>query len=196
MNDLSSFSVVTDKKVGKQDKRTLKATAPVAAAINRYSENMKKLDELQAEINSDGAIIKEAGRVETIDLLKKNIPFQSFKLASTTNGLLYICQNRFAKLDADGHKAAAEIIGEKYLRKTTEYKFNKEMVEKHGSKIAAAIAKLDIPNEDKAKLLVSTDLFEYTFELDEIGQVAKESKVSVDVIFETVKPVQQLKGGK
>lgn len=175
------------------EKKNFRVPANVAAAINGYVQASLDLDAAEAKKAQHEAVVKSHGFDLAAEMLGKGEEFESFILSSQENGLLYILQDKFGKLDAKKAAAARALLGEDSVTETTTYTFNDEVLQRHGDKIAAMIETLDIPAEDKEILLESTTSWKFSFGLNQIGSVAKEKSLTASKVMEIVKPTQQLK---
>jgi hypothetical protein len=191
---LKAFATAAPQtKAGKDEKVIHRTDTTVSAAINGLVNTRKQIDELEAQYAGHEEVVKNAGTKITAQMFDEGKEFESFEMTSAENGILFIMQDRFSKLDATKAKAAKDLLGDDAVMESETYTIDPTMVEKHGDAIAKAIEAMDIPNDDKAKLLVCTTTWKYTFGLNEIGEVARKKDLKPAQVIQAVKPVTQVK---
>jgi hypothetical protein len=193
--NLDSFTTVVPKATKSTDKKEVVMTeGAIAKMIDQYQEAKEAKEAAEGRLKEAEVVVKEAGRKHAIKtMFAQGKDFASFILSSASNGLLYIVQDRFKMITAENVDLVRSIVGEENVVKETKYILNPDVLAKHQEKIARAIQALDLPAEDKSALLLGQHSYRYTFDLNDIGRIAKERRTSVDQIFEATVPVQQLK---
>lgn len=195
---IGALAGISTAAEAKKSNSTTKSTieiqdSRVASAIDNFVTGKAALDKLTAQLKANESIIKEYGAEYAVDQLSKEKKFESVIFASKTNGILFITQDRPKMIKEDALPQIEAIVGENNVEVKTKLEMNLEVFEKYADKIAAALRNLDIPVEDKAKLITEVSTYEYTFGLNDIAKIAKEQEVSVQNVFSTFSPTLQLK---
>lgn len=181
-------------KATKSDKEVLTVPDHVAEAIDDFQDAKTQIEALQGKQKIAESIVKEFGRETMLAKLGAGKKAESFVLTSKINGLLYLMQNRFRKIaDADAAEAVGAVVGADHVTQNTVYQLNPEILAKYQQEIVDALGKAIKDPADKAKILVPQTTYGVDFELNDIGAIAEEAKVTVEEVFDALKPVEQLK---
>lgn len=194
-------------------------TINVFAAAKKKESPAKKADKKEILIEDEGKLsqlIKTKMDLENLTTLQKSLDYEvkqlgqaawikeyqtlkrrpdSFHLKSSKTGdkMLIIVMDKYASIDETRAGEIREQFGEDAVEETTEYSFNTEILKKHQEAIGAAIAAMDIPDEDKANLLVVSQKFSIAK-----GMIERFAEKGVETAFYNLAPQVQLKnaGGK
>lgn len=115
----------------------------------------------------------------------------SIKLQSITGATcLFGVQDRYKVMDGDQAEMINEALGAEVIEKVETYSFDKDVLATHFEKISAALDGLEIPEEDKAKLLKCK--IQYTAKKGTV-HLLNTFPGGVDASYELVQPVSFLK---
>lgn len=158
---IAAATATTGKSSKAQDKRTVSLTDP------RVTEAMKTLHECHVLGDEIEAKAKDA---RTTLLQFTNEAFlsapnsDSFIVVDDKGGNVMVAPvDKATKVKDDDRMNYLNGLFPNLVCKTFEFKFDEEMLEKHGKKLMAAvseaISKLDIPTEDKVRVFKATPIF-------------------------------------
>lgn len=193
MNSLSAFAKIKPA-TKKNEPETHTLNGHLSASLNDYVKASADIAEAEAVKAKAEVTLKEHGMKLMCKRVADGRKVESLLLTNTKSGLLYIVQDRFRMVTAESAVTVQAVLGEDAVKRSSEFSFNSEVLARHQDKIAKAIMELDIPDEDKAGLLIEKETYGYTFELNDIKTVAEKAKQTVESVFAIVQPVQQLKG--
>jgi hypothetical protein len=150
-----------------KSKDKVKAIVPVDAGgsiarLNSVREQIAQLKAQEALLLDD---IKPVAVETFIEQFKeRKVRPESFVMQDTDGAkVLLIVQDKYAKLTDATHQTLKELYPKKIgelVQRTTEFKFNQDILDAHGpvitKAISEAIASMPIPDNDKKKLLKAT----------------------------------------
>ncbi len=200
MNDqkagFAAVSTARPKGSSKKEHRRIKAPKKVADAIAAYVKAKAEIKALEAIVKLRETEIKSFGAKSAVGMIENGRDVESVIVEGNGDSLMYTVQDVFAKVTEDNVADLRLVLGKKSIVDVEVHMLNADVLALHRDKVIAALTALDIPEEDKQRLLLTQKGYAYTFALNDIGQVAKRLKLEVAEVFDTVQPVQQLKFAK
>lgn len=193
---LGDFAAPVQPATKRPNQEIIQVDTTTAKHVDALVKAKAELDDAKERVDANGAKLKQYGRNLLVNAIKAGQTVASVILASAKHGAMYIPTDRFAKIKEEALDQVRSLLGDKYVKTTTVYSFNPELVAKYGKEITAALQSLDIPADDKRKLLNATLEHEYTFGINEVGAVAKERNLEVSAVLELVGVVEQIKIAK
>jgi hypothetical protein len=158
--------------------------------IGRYEEIKAALANLEAEGKMLEGEIKDMGRTAWMQKYtqERKRP-ESFRLQDATGATtLLLVIDKYTKVE-DEKRAVLETIDPDLIEVSTQYSFNPDILQKHQEAIAEAIAGMDIPDEDKAAMLVVSQT--KAIRKGTIDRLAQYDNPGV--VFDLISPIVQLK---
>ena len=160
--------------------------------IERLNTLRTEQKESEAELKMIGADVNDIAREKYLELYKGH---------GENVGMFYIMAEsgtKFKVTPADAYKTVNEEkfdeltkkFGEDLCNHDTEYSFNSKVLAKHMDLISDWIMSSDIPDDDKANLLVRKDKF--SIKKGTINELSNYGK-KMDKVFEAIHPTVQIK---
>jgi len=186
------------KSAAKDDKDIFVFTGEVSDAIKKYEDAKKDKAKAEAAMAHAESVIKPEALNKFLDLYNKNGKRpDSFVLSGTghADSLLYVTMDSYKKIEEPRYEYLSDTYGDDIVEDTSEFVMDKEMVQKYGAQISAAILKAKgIPAEDKLKIIKKVEGFGVAKgTIERLAEIAKRTKTSIATIFDEINPTQQLK---
>lgn len=198
INLFASATKKVAKSAAKDDKDVVIFKGAVSDAIKKYEEAKKAKAEAEAAMAQAESIIKPEAQAKFLEEYNKTGKRpESFILSGTghESSLLYITMDAYKKIDEDRYNYLSDTYGDDIVSDNSEYVMDKDMIQKYGAQISAAIMKAkDIPEDDKLNIIKKVENFSVAKgTIDKMVDIAKRAKTTIATLFEEIVPTQQLK---
>lgn len=176
--------------------------------LDKFITLKNKITELTAEYKSVESDIKEIGTEELVKMLGNGQKKESFHITSVIGGtVMVIPQDKYLSIDDERANYLNETYGtydedenliDGIVEETSEFKFNMTVLERNQDVIEKFFEECaDITDDDKENLIEC--ITKYTIKkgtIDQLYKISKEKGVDVETLYEEIRPILQLKGGK
>lgn len=193
----TATTVKTSKTAKSDDKLMIEVKdVDVVNAITEYEEAKEAKKNAEAKMKKAESIIKPHANKEWFTILDKTKKRpDSFILSNKDKGILYIVMDSYKKLDEERAQYLTETYGEEIVETSHEYTMNLEMVQKYGKEISAAIMGCKgIPDDDKRQIIERVTTYSVKKgTIENLIDLAKKAKTTVQTLFAEIMPTQQLK---
>ena len=176
--------------------------------LDKFATLKAKITELTAEYKSVEEDIKQISSEEFCKLLGKTGKKESFHITSEAGGcVMVVPQDKYLSIDDERANYLNETYGtydedenliDSFVEETTEFKFNVEVLERNQAVIEKFFEECsDISKEDKENLIEGVT--KYSIKkgtIDKLYLISKEKDVDIKTLYDEIRPVLQLKGGK
>jgi hypothetical protein len=176
--------------------------------LDKFASLKAKITELTAEYKTIEDDIKQISSEEFCKLLGKTGKKESFHLTSKVGGcVMVVPQDKYLSIDGDRANYLNETYGtydedenltESLVEESTEFKFNLEVLERNQEVIERFFEECnEISKEDKENLIEAVT--KYSIKkgtIDKLCLISKEKGVDIKTLYDEIRPVLQLKGGK
>ena len=176
--------------------------------LDKFATLKAKITELTAEYKTVEEDIKQISSEEFCKLLGKTGKKESFHITSEAGGsVMVVPQDKYLSIDGERANYLNETYGtydedenlvDSFVEETTEFKFNMEVLERNQAVIEKFFEECnDISKEDKENLIEG--ITKYSIKkgtIDKLYLISKEKDVDIKTLYDEIRPVLQLKGGK
>ena len=200
-NGLMALASKTKKAAVKKDeKEIIKVTDnEVSSAIDTFVAKKAEMDAAETAMNMASGIIKEAAKKIWIDdMTRTTRSKESFILASKTDkSTLFVVTDAYKRANLDEERIAflQEKFGEEIIQTENKFVINPELIDTYGEILCKMIKESkEIKEEDKTALIQLEQKHVIAKgTIDRMATIAKDSKTTVEEVFNEVQPTCQLK---
>lgn len=171
--------------------------------LPRFSKKLELLEDIEtkmAELAATKALLNEeileASKDEMLKLYESKSSFPgTIKIVAGERSFQFITNDKYSKIDKERYEELVETYGGEVVEEKTKFVFNAAILEKYQDIISELIEKSKkITEEDKEKMIeseISYNIKKGT--ISSIGELAKESKLSIRKMVEDIRPIYSIK---
>ena len=198
---LMALASKTKKPAAKKDeKENIKVTDPeVEEALNTFIDMKSKMDAAEAAMTQAAGIIKEHGKKIWIADMEKTTRAKESFILSTAAGksAMYVVTDAYkrANLDEERIDYLKETYGEDIISTENKFVINPELIEVYGQVLCDFIKSSKLIKEEDKEQLIQLEQKNVITKgtINRLTEIAKNSKTSVEAVFEEIQPTCQLK---
>lgn len=175
--------------------QVIEIPATLAKIVDEYVEGRAELDRLEKRLNikTKEDALKIYAKTRVIDNLSRDSGGTSITMAGKKNSVIVAVTDRPKKITDDRYDEVIGSVGNRGITEDVVYAINPEVYARHKKAIAAALASIDIPEEDRKKLLIKTTTRRFTFSLASMLEFTKKFKLSFQDVFSAYEPTIQIR---
>lgn len=165
--------------------------------VSRLSDIQESVKSLEAEKDIITDELKDIAKSEWVELYEKTGKYPGSVMLEGKNKLdtaqfMFVPSDKYISINEERAEELTEKYGEEIVTETTEYSFDKEMVDKYGEIISTLISESDeIDEDDKEKIIKAVTKF--TIAKGTIEKMNEFDGVSVGEVMTEIKPVIAIK---